>query len=105
LLRSIGKWDSKIAKAFAILRNTTSITNQNMRSVADAYNAIYQQVIGTQKYTAFGFRPIRVSIDTDEGRKLEYTQNEVYYDKTAFFPIFSCMATGHMKAVLAKMHE
>ena len=100
LLRAIGKWDAGIAKAFAILRNTTSVDDKNMREVAESYNKVYTTVVGTQKYTAFGFRPNVVNT-----KNHSYTRNDVYYDKTAYFPLFTCMCTGHLKAVLKKMHD
>ena len=100
LLKAIGKWDNGIANAFKILRGSSKMNDKNVREIADAYNKVYTTVIGTQKYTSFGFRP--TVVNTENG---SYTRNDVYYDKPAFFPIFSCMATGHMKAVLKKMHD
>ena len=101
LLKAIGKWDKKIAKAFEILRSADGINDKNAREVADSYNTVYTTVIGTQKYTSFGFRPTVV----ENGDGVSYTRNDVYYDKPAFFPLFTCMATGHTKAVLKKMQD
>lgn len=105
LLKSVGRWNDEIADAFKLLRGMPitrdsgngkeeiTYTNDQLVDIAKAYNLIYTSVIGTYKYTAFGQRM--------EDSKTAVT----YFDKTAFFPIFDCMATGHLRAVLHKMHE
>jgi hypothetical protein len=69
-------------------------------NATEAYNIIYNAMIGTQKYTAFGTRPVRCKY---KGK--DYIRNEQYFDKTAYFIVFDSMATGHMKAVIQKMKE
>lgn len=105
LLKAIGKWNEEISNAFKILRGFSvkvkdkktdelvdrKFTNQEMLDIAQAYRMVYTSVIGTQKYTAYGQRM--------EDKHTAIT----YFDKTAYFPIFECMATGHMRAVLNKM--
>lgn len=114
LLKVIGKWDAKIAKSFKILRNADGKqkTSKQIRAIASAYNDVMNAAIGAQKYTAYGkhlVKGIDISGLSEEDKKLfdknTYSRYTTYYDKTAFFPIFSCMATGHMKAVLKKMHD
>lgn len=100
LLKQVGAWDSSIRKAFDILRGKDEYSNADMRTLAEAYNKVYTTVIGTQKYTAYGQRPVTYIV----GGK-EHTVLETYYDKTALFPIFDCMATGPLKLVLQKMRE
>jgi len=108
LLRIIGKWDEDIAKAFEILRNAgdqDNYTNAQIREMAEAYNQIYTAVIGTQKYTGYGHRVQRSKYIDENGNEQYYNRIITFFDKTAYFPIFKCMATGHMKAVLQKMKE
>lgn len=100
LLKQVGAWDSSIRKAFDILRGKDKYSNADMRTLAEAYNKVYTTVIGTQKYTAYGQRPVTYIVDGKE-----HTVLETYYDKTALFPIFDCMATGPLKLVLQKMRE
>ena len=100
LLKQVGAWDSSIRKAFDILRGKDKYSNADMRTLAEAYNKVYTTVIGTQKYTAYGQRPVTYIVDGKE-----HTVLETYYDKTALFPIFECMATGPLKLVLQKMRE
>lgn len=86
LLRMVGNWSSDIERAFKILRGEKVdgkvYTTKDIRELASAYEKVYTAVIGNQKYTAFGLRK--------EGNTLV-----PYYNKTALFPLFKCMCTGH----------
>ena len=122
LLHILGKWDDDIAEAFRILREADDhdakkriegdkkskqkyYTNEDIRNLAEAYNKIYTTVIGTQKYTAYGYRLQPSKYIDDNGNIVEYDRIITFYDKTAYFPIFNCMASGHMKAILKKMKD
>jgi hypothetical protein len=87
LLRMSGSWNSRVAKAFELLRrpNVSSIT-----SVQEAYNLVWTTVIGAQKYTAYGFRH-------QKGVQVPY------YNKMALFPLFKCICTGKMANIYDKM--
>lgn len=115
LLIKIGHYDSRVEKAFKKLREVQNV-NENILELADAYNTIRHAFIGTQKYTAYGFREYDdtgndgsytpcVYEDKESGDVISYKRRVPYFDKTAYFPIFSCMASGYMKAVLQKMKE
>lgn len=91
LLRMIGKYNKKIANAFKILRDES---NNNVLQKASAYTDILTTVIGTQKYTAYGRR-------IDPATKLL----TVYFNKYALFPIFKCIATGHLRNIYDAMKD
>ena len=88
MLKMVGAYDENVKKAFKILRDPSKV--HSIREQAEAYNTVWTTVIGTQKYTAYGFRH----------------QNGVqvpYYNKMALFPLFKCMCTGNMAKIYEKM--
>lgn len=96
LLRMNGSWSEEIAKAFKILRGEPVdgkiYTTKDIFETYQAYQLVYTTVIGSQKYSAYGYR----------------FQNNLavpYYDKMALFPIFKCMATGKMADMFEKMNK
>ena len=94
LLKSQGAWNYKIARAFKIL---TSDNKQDIESILNSwetFNKVFTQVIGTQKYTAVGFRTEWVN-----GQK-KVVQ---YVNKTALFPVFACMCNEKMDAIRRQM--
>lgn len=115
LLRQCGKFGEEERIAFDILtkgeysyyddkkkdRVTVKYDITDMRVIASAYNKIYTTVIGMQKYTAYGQRPININSDTYGS----YVLNATYSDKTALAPIFDCMATGYLGLISQKMKE
>lgn len=89
LLRMNGNYSSSIENAFKILREETRST---ILEKQQAYQAVLTEVIGTQKYTAFG------------RRKHQKTGTLVtYYNKMAVFPMFQCMCTGKTQTIFQKM--
>lgn len=117
LLIQLGKWDERTKKAFMLLEGYTwkdgkyvksenaTKSDEELRSIAEAYNDIYTSVIGTQKYTSYGLREEEGKYIDDDGEVQTYTRLIPYYEKTAYFPVFSCMASGYMKAILKKAQE
>jgi hypothetical protein len=96
LLKQVGSYGEDIQRAFKVLRgeevNGRVYTTKDVREMLTAYNLIYTTVIGTQKYTAYGFRK----------------QNGVlvpYYNKTALFPLFKSLASGNTAKLYAKMKK
>ena len=96
LLKQVGAYGEDIQRAFKVLRgeevNGRVYTTADVREMLTAYNLIYTTVIGTQKYTAYGFRK----------------QNGVlvpYYNKTALFPLFKQLASGNTAKLYAKMKK
>lgn len=88
MLKMVGAYDEQVQKAFEILRDPSKV--HSIREQVEAYNTVWTTVIGTQKYTAYGFRH----------------QNGVqvpYYNKMALFPLFKCMCTGNMAKIYEKM--
>lgn len=85
LLREEGKWDDKMKYAFEVLRGKHG-TDVMSEQGAALYKSILDVIIGTQKYTATGFRK---SPDGSGG-----TLMTPYYNKTALFPIFDQIAYG-----------
>lgn len=96
LLRMVGSWDSKIERAFKILRGQEVdgkvYTTNDILTLQQAYRDVVTTVIGSQKYTAYGFR-FANGIATP------------YYDKMALFPMFKCMSTGATANILDKMNK
>ena len=95
MLKMVGSWNSKIAKAFDILQGVAinpktkkPYTANDTREVAHAYKLIQTEVVGAQKYTAYGFR-------YQSGLAVPY------YNKMALFPLFKNMCTGNM----AKLYD
>ena len=96
LLKSQGAWNHKIAKAFDRL---TSDKKQDIHKILndwETFNEVFTQVIGTQKYTAVGFRTEKIN-----------GQDKVvpYVNKTALFPVFACMCNEKMDAIRRQMEE
>lgn len=96
LLRQVGAWSEEIKTAFKILRGEEvdgKIYGPNdIVAQANAYQKVVTTVIGTQKYTAYGFR-------FQEGKSVPY------YNKMAIFPVFKCMATGKMAKIYKAMQD
>ena len=89
LLRMNGNYSSEIEKAFKILREEVRST---ILEKQQAYKDVITEVIGSQKYTAFG------------RRKHPKTGVQIaYYNKMALFPMFQCMSTGRMQNIYNKM--
>lgn len=91
LLRMNGNYSAAIEKAFKILREETPATILEKQS---AYKDVITEVIGTQKYTAFGRRT-----HGQTGVQINY------YNKMALFPLFRCMSTGRMQNIYNKLIE
>lgn len=95
LLRMGGALKGRVKKAFDILNGNDKY---NWMDKAEAYKDIYEAVnIVTTKYTAYGFRNHTLN---------EEDQSDVavaYYNKFALFPLFPCIATGHMSGIYDKM--
>jgi hypothetical protein len=96
LLRMVGSWDSKIERAFKILRGEEVdgkvYTTKDILTLQKAYQDVLTTVIGNQKYTAYGFR----------------FANGIaapYYDKMALFPMFKCLSTGATAKIFDKMKK
>ncbi len=85
LLREEGKWDKKMKYAFEVLRGKHGADVMSEEGAA-LYKQILDVIIGTQKYTATGFRK------SDDG--FGGTLMTPYYNKTALFPIFDQIAYG-----------
>lgn len=85
LLREEGKWDDKMKYAFEVLRGKHGADVMSEQGAA-LYKSILDVIIGTQKYTATGFRK---SPDGSGGMLMT-----PYYNKTALFPIFDQIAYG-----------
>lgn len=96
LLKQVGAYGEDIQRAFKVLRgeevNDRTYSTKGVREMLSAWNLIYTTVIGTQKYTAYGFRK----------------QNGVlvpYYNKTALFPMFRALCTGKTAKLYEKMKK
>lgn len=94
LLREEGKWDDDMKYAFEVLRGQhgASVMSEKGQKL---YKSILDTIIGTQKYTATGFRK------SDDGQG--GTLMTPYYNKTALFPIFDQIAYGKMQDMLGMM--
>lgn len=97
LLRMRGKFDGRVKQAFEYLTAGVEADGKptNPLRSADAYKVIVDALIGTQKYSAYGYRINDATGDIPIH----------YYDKFALFPVFKCMATGFTSAVYDKMDE
>lgn len=87
LLRMRGAYSREVQQAFERLRGDRGYLN----SVKD-YKTIFNALIGTQKYSAFGYR----------------MQNDIpvhFYNKFALFPIFKGIAYGFTRNLYNKMLE
>ena len=94
LLREEGKWDDDMKYAFEVLRGQhgASVMSEKGQKL---YRSILDTIVGTQKYTATGFRK------SDDGQG--GTLMTPYYNKTALFPIFDQIAYGKMQDMLGMM--
>ena len=96
LLRMVGSWDSKVERAFKILRGEEVdgkvYTTKDILTLQQAYKDVLTTVIGNQKYTAYGFRFANGIASP-------------YYDKMALFPMFKCISTGATAKVFDKMKK
>lgn len=93
LLRMRGKFTSEVKKAFEYLEGENS--KSNILRSADAYKIVTEAIIGTQKYSAYGYR---INAATDE-------IPVHYYNKFALFPLFKFMATGFTADLYRKMQD
>lgn len=96
LLREEGKWDDKMKYAFEVLRGEHG-ADVLAEEGAELYKSILDLIVGTQKYTATGFRK------SDDGQG--GTLMTPYYNKTALFPIFEQIAYGRMAQFLQAMRK
>ena len=96
LLREEGKWDDNMKYAFEVLRGEHGAEVLSEKG-ADLYKSIIDLIVGTQKYTATGFRK------SDDGQG--GTLMTPYYNKTALFPIFEQIAYGRMLDFLNAMRK
>lgn len=96
LLRMRGKFTSNVQEAFMYLEGKTKDgKNINPLRASDAYKVIIDALLGTQKYSAYGYR---INAQTED-------IPIHYYDKFALFPLFKYMATGFTADLLRKMEE
>ena len=105
LLRMAGSFSEDVKRAFDILTGKKVdgkvYTTKDIRELADAYQIVLTSVIGAQKYTAYGFRE-REFVDNAGNRTITHIP---YYNKTALFPIFKSIATGHLADFYQKMQD
>lgn len=97
LLRAEGKFDNHMKYAFEVLNGLHGKDLLNKEG-AKLYKEILDVVIGTQKYTATGFRTQHVE-DGNGG----HTLFSPYYNKTALFPVFKQIAYGRMSDLYTEM--
>lgn len=96
LLRIRGAYTEEIAEIFEMLRNDD--TKYSWKDRVDAYRKIYNTAaLVNQKYSAYGFR------SHNTNGQLSSNIAVPYYNKTALFPLFPCIATGKMKGIYEKM--
>lgn len=108
MLRSIGSWDSKIERAFKILRGEEvdgkTYTINDINEIAEATEAVHTAVIGSQKYTAFGQR-MQAGWDDEAGFHHDGRTMIPFYDKFALFPLFKIICTGKMAHIYKAMQD
>ena len=97
LLRAEGKFDNHMKYAFEVLNGLHGKDLLNKEGTK-LYKEILDVVIGTQKYTATGFRTQHVE-DGNGG----HTLFSPYYNKTALFPVFKQIAYGRMSDLYTEM--
>ena len=89
LLRQLGKYTQPVREAFEYLEGKRK---SNILSNKQAFKTIYEAMLGTQKYSAYGYRMVGdVKIQ--------------YYNKFALFPLFKQMASGYTQQILSKMES
>lgn len=90
LLRERGAYTANVQKAFEYLMGLD--TGSEQLSNHEAYKTIFDALISTQKYSAFGYR----------------MQGDVpvhYYNKFALFPLFKAMAYGFTQDLYNQMEK
>lgn len=90
LLRERGMYTGKVKQAFKQLMGMDA--GSDMLSNHDAYRIIFDALISTQKYSAYGYR-------------MEGEIPVHFYDKFALFPIFESIAYGFTRDMFLKMKE
>lgn len=96
LIKSQGAWNHKIAKAFDRLTSDKKQDIEQILNDWEVFNEVWTQVIGTQKYTAVGFRTENVN---GQEKAIQYV------NKTALFPVFACMCNEKMDAIRRQMES
>ena len=96
LLREEGKFDDDMKYAFEVLRGEHGADVMSEKG-RELYKSILDVVVGTQKYTATGFRK------SDDG--MGGTLMTPYYNKTALFPIFDQIAYGKIAQIRDAMRK
>lgn len=89
LLRQLGKYTKPVREAFEYLEGKKNV---NILSDKQAFKTIYEAMLGAQKYSAYGYRPVG-------DIKIQY------YNKFALFPLFKQMASGYTQQILQKMED
>lgn len=88
LLKQRGAFTESVKEAFDILRGK----NNSYLSDAKAYEIVYNALISTQKYSAFGYR-------MQNGTPVHF------YNKFALFPVFKGISYGFLKHLYDKMND
>lgn len=94
LLKSQGSWNNHVAKAFDRLTSDKKQDAEQILNDYKTFSEVWTQVIGTQKYTAVGFRTEMVN---------GQPKTVPYVNKTALFPVFACMCNEKMDAIRRQM--
>ena len=101
LLRQRGAYTYEVSRAFDYLRGDRKVFYKDKEGKShkghyltdyEAYKTIYNALISTQKYSAFGYR-------------MEYGIPVHFYDKFALFPVFKGMSYGLMYDLYEKMND
>ena len=101
LLRQRGVYTNAVAEAFDYLRGDKRVRfkdkegkthNGHYLTDHEAYRRIYDALISTQKYSAFGYR-------------MEHGIPVHFYNKFALFPVFKGMAYGFTYDLYEKMND
>lgn len=90
LLRERGAYTSKVQEAFEYLMDLG--TGSDQLSNHTAYRTIFEALISTQKYSAFGYR-------------MEGDIPVHFYNKFALFPLFKSMAYGFTQDLYNQMEK
>lgn len=88
LLKQRGAFTSQVEEAFKTLRGKDNYYLSNSK----AYSIIFNALISTQKYSAFGYR-------MQNGTPVHF------YNKFALFPIFKGISYGFLKHLYEKMND
>ena len=101
LLRQRGAYTYEVSVAFDYLRGDRKVFYKDKEGKShkghyltdyEAYKTIYNALISTQKYSAFGYR-------------MEYGIPVHFYNKFALFPVFKGMSYGLMYDLYEKMND